>query len=350
MEFTLEKIADVLNGELTGDPDTTVDCVCPAEAQVPNGICVIWDPRIAAGLADTRAAAIVTHSGIELPDANTILVSDPHTALVDLLELLHPRPRPLGGIEEGAVVSVDAHCADGVFVASGARIEGGAVLSSGVEVHANSYVGHDVFIGPDSIVHPNATLCRGTRIGQRVIIYSGAVIGSDGFGYLTTTDGRQRKIPQVGIVEIENDVEVGAGTTIDRATIGRTVIRGGTKIDNQVQIAHNCDIGHDCCVVSQVGIAGTTRIGDRTVIGGQAGVLDHVTVGSDVRIAGQSGVVEDAESGEWMGSPAMPGPRYRRVAALWARLPEIHEELRSLRKKCQTLEEEIVRLRGNRES
>lgn len=350
MGFTLRKITDVLDGELTGDPDATVDCVCPVEAQDTNGICVIWDPRIAAGLVDPLAAAFVTGPGVELLDANTIRVSDPRTALVDLLELLHPQSRPPSHIEKGAVVSADASCADDVFVASGAQIEGGAVLSAGVEIHANSYVGHDVFVGQDSIIYPNATLCRGTRIGRRVIVHSGAVIGSDGYGYLTTADGRRRKIPQVGIVEIEDDVEIGAGTTIDRATIGRTVVRSGAKIDNQVQIAHNCDIGHDCCIVSQVGIAGTTRIGDRTVIGGQAGILDHVTVGSDVRIAGQSGVVENAPSGDWLGSPALPGPRYRRAAALWARLPEIKEELRTLRKKCQVLEEEIARLRGDRES
>ncbi len=350
MGFTLDKIAAALGGELTGSPDTTIDCVCPAEAQVPNGICVIWDSGVAADLDDLQAAAFVIRSGVELPGANTIRVSDPHSALVDLLELLHPQSRPPGHIEDGAVVSTDARCAEGVYVASSARIEAGAVLSTGVEIHAGCYVGHDVFIGRDSIVYANATLCRGTRIGRRVIVHSGAVIGSDGYGYLTTADGRRRKIPQVGIVEIEDDVEVGAGSTIDRATIGRTVVRSGTKIDNQVQIAHNCDIGHDCCIVSQVGIAGTTRIGDRTVIGGQAGILDHITVGSDVRIAGQSGVVENAASGDWLGSPALPGPRYRRAAALWARLPEIKEELRTLRKKCQILEEEIVRLRGDRES
>jgi len=348
--FTLEQIAEVLDGELTGDPATTIACVCPAEAQITDGICVIWDTRIAAGLDASRAAAFVVPREIELPGRNTILVSDPRTALADLLELLHPRPRPEGRIEAGAVVSADAHCAAGVYVASGARIETGAVLSSGVEIHANSYVGHDVFIDRDSIVYPNATLCRGTRVGQRVIIHSGAVIGSDGFGYLTTEDGRQRKIPQVGTVEIEDDVEIGAGTTIDLATIGKTVIRSGTKIDNQVQIAHNCDIGRDCCIVSQVGIAGTTRIGDRTVIGGQAGILDHVAVGPDVRVAAQSGVVEDAADGDWMGSPAMPGPRYRRVAALWTRLPEIYDEIRSLRKKCRRLEEEIASLRETRES
>lgn len=243
MGFTLEEIAEILDGELTGNPGTTIDRVCPAEAQDASGICVIWETGIAADLSDNLAAAFVIPAGIELPAQNTIRVADPHTALVDLLELLHPRTRPQGGIEGGAVVSEDADCAEDVYVASGARIEAGAVLSSGVEVHANSYVGQGVFIDRDSIIHPNATLRRGTRIGQRVIIHSGAVLGSDGFGYLTTAEGGHRKIPQVGVVEIENDVEVGAGTTIDRATIGRTVVRSGTKIDNQVQIAHNCEIG-----------------------------------------------------------------------------------------------------------
>jgi len=264
--------------------------------------------------------------------------------LIDLLELLHPSPQPPAVIEDGAWVADDATCSEGVYVAAGARVESGAMLSPRVQVHANAVVGAGVVVGEESVLHPGVVVYRGTRIGRRVIVHSGAVIGSDGFGYRRTDDGTYRKIPQVGIVEIEDDVEIGAGTTIDRAALGRTVIGRGTKIDNLVQIAHNTSIGEDCCIVAQAGVAGSSRIGDSTVICAQAGVSDHVSVGPGARIGAQAGVLGDVDSGDWMGSPVLPAARARRVAAIIKKLPEIYDELRSLRRRCEALEKRAEHL------
>jgi UDP-3-O-[3-hydroxymyristoyl] glucosamine N-acyltransferase len=332
MRLTLQEIARVLDGSLSGDPEIRVASVRPLEQAGPGDICVVWEQTAIDAIVSSSAAAFVTAPGVQVEGCNLIRVGQPREALVTLLELLHPAPRPPAMFEAGAHVAADARCGVGVYVAAGARIESGAQLGARVQVHANAVVGADVVIGDDSIIHPNATVLRGTRIGCRVVIHSGAVIGSDGFGYVRTAEGRQRKIPHVGIVEIEDDVEIGAGTTVDRAILGRTLIRRGTKIDNLVQIAHNADIGADCCIVAQAGVAGSSRIGDAAVISAQAGISDHVTVGPRVRIGAGAGVADDLASGDWMGSPAVPAARARRIQAIIKRLPEIYDELRTLRR------------------
>ena len=334
MGLTLKEIVRILDGSLVGDPELTVSNVKPPEDAAPGDICVVWEQAANEAIAASSASAFVTASAVEVEGRNLIRVTEPREALITLLELLHPPPRPPAMIEAGALVAAGARCADGVYVAAGARVESGAVLGARVQVHANAVVGTDVVIGDDSIIHPNATVLRGTRIGCRVVIHSGAVIGSDGFGYVRSAEGRQRKIPHVGIVEIEDDVEIGAGTTVDRAILGRTLIRRGTKIDNLVQIAHNTEIGADCCIVAQAGIAGSSRIGDAAVISAQAGVSDHVTVGPRVRVGARSGVADNIAAGDWLGSPALPAARARRIQAIMKRLPEIYDELRSLRRLC----------------
>jgi UDP-3-O-[3-hydroxymyristoyl] glucosamine N-acyltransferase len=303
MVMTLQQIAAAIGGRLVGDGTVRVECVCPVEAPVEGGICVVWDQRGVRAVVGSAAAAVVAPEGIEVPGVSLVSVPEPRAALVELLELLHPRRRPAAGIQPGARVSPEARCSSDVFVACGAQVEAGAELGPRVEIHANAYVGEGVVVGEGSIVYPHVTLYPGTRIGARVILHAGAVIGSDGFGYQRDADGRYRKIPQVGVVEIEDDVEVGAGTTIDRAMVGRTVVRRGTKIDNLVQIGHNCDIGVDCCIVAQVGVAGTVKIGDRSELGGQAGIVDHVRLGAGVRVAAGAGVTEDLPEGDWMGGP-----------------------------------------------
>ncbi len=332
MGVTLKEIARILEGSLIGDPELTVASVRPLEEAAPGDICVVWERALTEAIVNSSASAFVTAPGVRVEGRNLIQVAEPREALITLLELLHPMPRPPAMIEAGAHVAADVRAADGVYVAAGARIDHGAVLGARAQIHANAFVGADVVIGEDCIIHPNATVLRGTRIGCRVVIHSGAVIGSDGFGYVRTADGRQRKIPHVGIVEIEDDVEIGAGTTVDRAIFGRTLIRRGTKIDNLVQIAHNTDIGADCCIVAQAGIAGSSRIGDAAVISAQAGISDHVTVGPRVRVGAQSGVADDVATGDWMGSPALPAARARRIQAIIKRLPEFYDEFRSLRR------------------
>lgn len=340
MGLTLGEIAKAIGGSLVGDPDHRVSRVREVPEAGPGEICVIWDSASSDAVEFSSASAFVAAPDMQVVGSNVIRVNDPQQAMIDLLELLHPSPVPPAVIEDGARVADDAICLEGVYVAAGARVESGAMLSPRVQVHANAVVGAGVVVGEGSVLHPGVVIYGGTRIGRRVVVHSGAVIGSDGFGYRRTEDGQYRKIPQVGIVEIEDDVEIGAGTTIDRAALGKTVIGRGTKIDNLVQIAHNTSIGEDCCIVGQAGVAGSSRIGDSTVIGAQAGVSDHVSVGPGVRIGAQAGVLDDLDSGDWIGSPAMPATRARRVVAIMARLPEIYDELRSLRRRCEALEKQ----------
>ena len=346
MSVSLGEIARVLGGSLVGDPDHEVSRVATVGEAKSGEICVVWDPESAKVIASSSASAFVTTMDLQVERGNQIKVADPQVALIDLLEMFHPMPKAPEGIEEGAHVAADVKCADGVYISSGAKVESGVVLGSRAQIHAGSSIGPHVEVGEDSIIHPNVSIYSGARIGKRVVIHSGAVIGSDGFGYREAGDGRRRKIPQIGIVEIEDDVEIGAGTTIDRATVGKTVIRRGTKIDNLVQIAHNSEIGADCCIIAQAGVAGSSRVGDSSMIGAQAGISDHVTVGDGVLVGAQSGVADDLASGEWFGSPAMPAARAPRVFAILNRLPEIYEELRSLRRRCEELEREIGELRS----
>ncbi len=346
MTMTLKSIAEHIGGRLIGNADTEVSCVCPAESPRQGGLCVVWTQQTMKDLEGSPVSACVTTPGLEIEGVNCILVPDPRAALVELLHLLHPRRKPAAGVEAGAIISPAALVSEGVFIAAGAQVAAGARLAAGVEIHSNVVVGADVTIGEDTVVFANATIYAGTTIGRRVFIHSGAVIGGDGFGYSRDADGRYHKIPQIGIVEIEDDVEIGACATIDRATIGRTVIRRGTKVDNLVQVAHNCDVGEDCVLVAQAGLAGSVTIGDRTQIGGQAGISDHVSVGPDMRVAAQSGVPDDIKGGYWMGSPALPAERTLRAAALTARLPELRDQLRELRARCAALEEEIAALRA----
>jgi UDP-3-O-[3-hydroxymyristoyl] glucosamine N-acyltransferase len=346
MGLTLGEIADAIGGSIEGDPGQRISRVRLVHEAEPGDICVAWDRASVAAIGSSSASAVVTRPGVRVAGCDVIRVENPKQAMFDLLELLHPRSAPPGVIEDGARVADDAVCSEGVFVAAGARVESKARLGPRVQIHANAVVGAGAEVGEDSVLHPAVIVYPGIRIGARVVIYGGAIIGSEGFGFLKTDDGRYRRIPQLGTVEIEDDVEIGAGTTIDRATLGKTIIRRGTKIDNLVQVGHNTEIGADCCIVGQAGVAGSSRIGEGTVIGAQAGVSDHVTVGPSSRIAARSGVLTDAETGGWVGTPALLAPGGLRVVALTKRLPEIYDELRSLRRRCEALERELDRRRS----
>jgi UDP-3-O-[3-hydroxymyristoyl] glucosamine N-acyltransferase len=220
-----------------------------------------------------------------------------------------------------------------------AVVETGAVIGARSWVGALSFVGARAILGEDVRLFPRAVVRDGVRLGDRVIVHSGAVLGADGFGYVF--DGRaHRKIPQVGGLRIEDDVEIGANTAIDRATLGETVVRRGTKIDNLVQIGHNCDVGEDVILVSQVGIAGSSRIGDRAMLAGQVGVADHVTIGAGAILTAKSGVPNDVPAGEiWSGTPSRPSSEQRRIWAGESHLPELIKRVRALEKRLRELEE-----------
>jgi len=262
----------------------------------------------------------------------------PQRALIELLTLFFPAPAPAAGIDAAAMVAPDATVDPSASIGALTIVEGEARIGARVRVHALAYVGRGVEIGEDSVIHPHVVLREGVRLGRRVIVHAGAVLGADGFGYMPE-GGKHRKIPQVGGVLVEDDVEIGANATVDRATLGATVIRRGAKIDNLVQIAHNVEIGEDCILAAQTGIAGSSRLGRGAVLGGQVGVADHITVGDGAMLAAQTGVAQDVPPGvKFAGTWGRPLMQARRIWVVEAELPEMATRLRKLERRVAELE------------
>lgn len=268
------------------------------------------------------------HAPAGAPACPILVVVDLRLALARLSALFQRAPRPDAGVHPAAVVASDARLGEGVAIAAGAVIGSGAELADGCAVGPNAVVGAGAKLGRDARLHANVTLYPGVRIGERVEVHSGCVIGSDGFGYAAGPRGAE-KIHHGGSVVVHADVEIGANTTVDRGTLGDTVIGARTKIDNHCTVAHNVVIGSDCLIAGKTGIAGSTTIGDRVIIGGGAGITDHVTIGDDARIAGLAGVSKDVPSGEtWTGNPARQHRHYVRDLYLRSRLERIWQHVR----------------------
>jgi UDP-3-O-[3-hydroxymyristoyl] glucosamine N-acyltransferase len=336
----IKDIARILNGGVIGDGEVVIERLYPIDEAGPGDLTFVANPQYVRQLETTRAGAILARQGTECPGKNLIIVDDPYVALGKLLAIFYPPEKPAPGssdrafLEEGAVVSPEATVYPGATVCRGARIMRGVVLYPGV------YVGRDSSIDEDSILYPNVCLYRKSIIGKRVILHAGVVVGGDGFGYANPGVDNY-KIPQVGFVQIDDDVEIGCNSTIDRGTLGKTWIKRGVKIDNLVQIAHNVVIGEDSVIVAQVGISGSTKLGKSVIIGGQTGLVGHITIGDHVMIGAKSGVHENIASGQTVsGSPHLPHKLWLRVVASLAKLPEMRHMLSALSKRVEILEEE----------
>jgi UDP-3-O-[3-hydroxymyristoyl] glucosamine N-acyltransferase len=337
--FTLGRLADALGASLQGDATRVVTGVAPLEAAGPEQVSFVADPRYLRQAQASRAGAFLVGREVSgLPGA-LLRVDQPRQALIALLGLFHPEPTVAAGVHPAACVADGTRIDRSASVGPLAVVEAGAVIGARSRVGALSFVGAGAVLGEDVRLYPRVVVREGVRIGDRVIVHSGAVLGADGFGY--AFDGRaHRKIPQVGGLRIEDDVEIGANAAIDRATLGETVVRRGTKIDNLVQIAHNCDVGEDVILVSQVGIAGSSRIGNRAMLAGQVGVADHVTIGAGAILTAKSGVPSDVPAGEvWSGIPSRPSGEQKRIWAGESQLPELIKRVRALEKRLRELEE-----------
>ena len=330
MRFTLGAIAEHLGGALSGDPETPIDRVRAIKDAGAHEIGVVMDAKYFARIDALRAEAVVLPSGVPHTRRNVIVVPDARRAFVALLTMFERRDARPRGVHPRAIVDETVTLGSDVSIGPGVVIEEGTAIGDGVTIGANCVIGANVVIGNRSTLHPNVTLYERTVIGERVIVHSGTVIGSDGFGYLELESGRREKIPQLGHVEIGDDVEIGANCGIDRATLEKTVIGRGTKIDNLVQIGHNSHVGEHCCIVGQAGVGGSATIGSYAVLSGQAGVSDHVTIGERVILAAQAGIHSDVQSGAWLGSPAMPYEKALRVFATLRQLPEYRDRVRAL--------------------
>jgi len=335
--FTLGELAEALQARLDGDPTRVVTGVAPLESAGPDQISFLTDPRYGTAARASRAGAFVAPDGVADLPAPTLRCPAPQQALIALLRLFHP-PAPVpAGVDRSAVVATDARVDRTATVGPLCVVEAGAVIGPGVRLHALVHVGPGVEIGEDTVVYPHVSLRDGVRVGCRVVIHAGAVLGADGFGF--AFDGSShRKIPQVGGVVIEDDVEIGANTTIDRATFGDTIVRRGTKIDNLVRVGHNVEIGEHSVLVAQVGIAGSSRLGRGVVLGGQVGVTDHVTIGDGAMIGAQSGIAHDIEPGaRLLGTPARPTVQAKRMLIAAGRLPELLQRVRAIEQRLERL-------------
>ena len=342
--FTLGELADVLQARLDGDPARVVVGVAPLESAGPQEISFLTDARYQEAARASRAGAFLAPADADGLPAPTLRCATPQQALIDLVRLFHPPVSAPPGVDHTAVVAADARIHPSASVGPLCVIEGRAQVGPGVRLHALVYVGPGVEIGEASVIYPHVSLREGVRIGRRVVIHAGAVLGADGFGF--AFDGTaHRKVPQIGGVLIEDDVEVGANTTIDRATFGDTIIRRGTKIDNLVQIGHNVEIGEHSLLVAQVGVSGSSRLGKGVVLAGQVGVADHVTLGDGVMAGAQAGIPSSIEAGEKvLGTPARPIALARRIMVAETRLPELLRQVRAL---GQRLDRLAARLDGD---
>lgn len=336
--FTLGALADALDATLEGDAGRVVTGVAALDAAGPDDVSFLVDPRYGGQATASRAAAIVVPEGLQVTGPALLRVRHGPQALIRLLTIFHPRTPAPAGVHASAVVSPTARVDDSASVGPLAVVEADAVIGPRVRIHALAYVGAAAEIGEDSEIHPGVVLGGGVRLGRRVIVYAGAVIGADGFGY--TFDGTgHRKIPQVGTVVLEDDVEIGANAAVDRATLGATIVRRGTKVDNLVQIGHNVEIGEHSILVAQVGISGSCRLGRGVILGGQVGVADHLTVGDGVMVAAQSGVAGHVAAGaKVLGTPARPLMQAKRIYAAETHLPDLGRRLRDLERRLERLE------------
>ncbi|MBM3449925.1 MAG: UDP-3-O-(3-hydroxymyristoyl)glucosamine N-acyltransferase [Armatimonadetes bacterium] len=319
--LSVAALAERIDGTLHGDGTVAVREIVSPEAARPGAIVVCADAAAIAAARAGGAAAVVVRA--EPPaDLPAIVVSDTRLALAHLLDVLGPRATRPEGIHPTAVVEADVTLGAGVTIGAYAYVGAGARIGDRTIIHSLAYVGPNVAIGDDCEVHAHASLREGARLGARVIVQNGAVIGADGFGYVLRPQGH-KKIPQVGAIVIEDDVEIGAATTIDRATLGETRIGAGTKIDNLVQIAHNVRIGRGCVIAAQCGIAGSTVVEDGVIFGGQVGVADHITVGHGAIALGGASIIGNVEPGQIvMGYPARPRREFLKAEAALRRLSQ----------------------------
>jgi UDP-3-O-[3-hydroxymyristoyl] glucosamine N-acyltransferase len=329
----LRELADRLGCALRGDGAVEVDRVAPIDAAGPGSLTFVAGPKWAVRLKTTQASAVIVQPSVATP-LPSLLSDNPYLMFARAVLLLHPKAAPPPGVHASAVVDPTATLGAGVHVGAlvvvGARARIGArsVLHPGVVLY------EDVQVGEDCVLHSGAQVREGCRLGDRVVVQNGAVIGSDGFGFAKDAEGRYHKIPQRGTVVIEDEVEIGALTAIDRAALGETRIGRGTKLDNLVQIGHSVTVGRDTVLAGQVGIAGSSTIGDRVTLAGQVGVAGHLKIGDGVIATAQTGIPSDVDAGTVIsGYPAIPNREWLKSSAVFPRLPELLKRLRALEKR-----------------
>lgn len=339
-ELSLAEVASLTGGKLAGGaaPDRKVEGFTTLDTASENHLSFVANPKYAEVALNSKAAAVFVPEGLAVPEALArIEVRDVWGAIIKMMNAFCPPARAAAGIHPAAVVDGTAVVPPDASIGACAVVEAHVKLGAGVVIGANCYVGPHAVIGDGTVLHPGVKVLTGVEIGKRVIIHPGAVLGADGFKF-ELIGGRIQKVPQLGTVIVEDDVEIGANTTIDRASLAETRIGTRTKIDNQVQIAHNVTIGSDCLIVSQVGIAGSTKVGRGCVFGGQVGVADNIKITDGVRMGARSAISQSIDKpGDYLGAPALPSKQGVRVLLTLNRLPDLVKDVRELRSQVEAL-------------
>jgi UDP-3-O-[3-hydroxymyristoyl] glucosamine N-acyltransferase len=336
MNFTAEQIAGILEGEIVGDTNVEVSRLSKIEEGTEGSLTFLSNPKYTNYIYTTKASiTIVNDTFVPENPINTTLikVSDAYKAFSKLLEFYNQVKLNKNGIENPSYISESAVYGENLYLGSFGYISDNVTLGDNVKIYPGSFIGDNVSIGNNVIIFAGAKIYSETVIGNNCTIHSGAIIGADGFGYAPNEDGTYNKIPQIGNVIIEDNVDIGANSTIDRATLGSTIIRAGVKLDNQVQVAHNVEIGNNTVIAAQSGIAGSTKIGGNCMIGGQVGIVGHLTIGNNVRIQAQSGVGRNIKDNEVLqGSPTFGYSDFSKSYVHFKNLPKLVKEIEELKK------------------
>jgi UDP-3-O-[3-hydroxymyristoyl] glucosamine N-acyltransferase len=327
----LRDLAERLGCRLEGDGDVDITGVAAIEAAGPRDVTFLANPKYAGALATTGAAAVIARGEVPGGRAAMLRTDDPYLAFARAVGLFAPAWRPAAGVHALAAVAADAQIGREVCIGPFVAIGEAARIGDRTVIFPNVTIGRGAAIGDDCIIHSNVAIRERVTVGHRVVLQNGVVIGGDGYGFVRRPDGTHEKIPQVATVVVEDDVELGANTTVDRPAVGETRIKAGTKIDNLVQIAHGVTVGRNVLMAAQVGIAGSTEIGDDVMFGGQVGVGGHLTIGKGAVAVGQSGVTNSLEPGEMVaGYPAIDSREWRKASVIFRRLPELKKRIEEL--------------------
>lgn len=343
MEFSAKQIAQFLQGTIEGDENATVNTFAKIEEGKQGAISFLSNPKYTHFIYDTLSSIVLVDKSLELEKpspATLIRVDNAYECVARLLQLYESMKPKKTGIDSLSFISPKAKIGQNVYIGAFAYIGDNVEIGDGCQIYPHAVICDGVKIGNDCLVYPNVTIYHGCHIGNRVTLHAGSVVGSDGFGFAPAADGYD-KIPQIGIVTIEDDVEIGANTCIDRSTMGSTFVRKGVKLDNLVQIAHNTDIGENTVMSAQVGVAGSTKVGQWCMFGGQVGVAGHITIGNKVFLGAQSGVPSSLSDNQTLiGTPPMEKLPYFKSQAIFQRLPDIYKQLMKLQKEVEELKKQ----------
>lgn len=344
MEFTAEQIANVIGGRVEGNKDAKVHTFAKIEEGTEGAISFLSNPKYTHYLYDTKSSIVIVNEDVELEkdvDATLIRVPNAYESIAKLLQIYEASKPKKTGVAPQAYIAPSAKLGNNCYVGPFAYVGEGAEIGDGCQIYPHAVVGDNVKVGSNCIFYPNTTIYQGCKIGNNVTIHAGSVIGADGFGFAPGANGYD-KIPQIGIVVIEDNVEIGANTCVDRSTMGATVIHKGVKLDNLVQVAHNVEIGENTVMSAQVGIAGSTKVGSWCMFGGQVGLAGHITIGDKTFLGAQSGVPGSLKGGEELiGTPPMNPRLYFKSQAIFRRLPDMYKDLNDAKKKIEELNEKI---------